>query len=136
MHGWDGQRRIFRTCPRLYTPKPRKAESEGEESCYARPMLRFVLAKHGIWIKDPAESSAVCLGGRYEVGVESSMRGPLVSDQARASGVEGSWAGAVVKWYWAEARENSAQGEFFPFFFFSLLFLFSFLISISNQTKF
>jgi hypothetical protein len=99
-------------------------------------MLRFVLAKHGIWIKDPAESSAVCLGGRYEVGEESSVRGPLVSEQVRASGVEGSWAGAVVKWYWAEAHENSAQGEFFFPFFFSLLFLFSFLISISNQTKF
>ena len=24
--------------PRLYTPKPRKADSEGEESCYARPI--------------------------------------------------------------------------------------------------
>jgi hypothetical protein len=68
-------------------------------------------------------------------GERDDARDPPVSEQARASGVEGSWAGAVVKWYWAEARENSAQGEFSPFFF-SLLFLFSFLISISNQTKF
>jgi hypothetical protein len=51
----------------------------------------------------------------------------MARDQARAS----VWVGlrAVVKWYWAEARKNSAQGEFFPFLF-SLLFLFSFVISI------
>jgi hypothetical protein len=58
----------------------------------------------------------------------------MARDQARVS----VWVGlrAVVKWYWAEARKNSAQGEFFFLFFFSLLSLFSFLISISNQTKF
>jgi hypothetical protein len=133
---YGSQRRIFHTCPRLYTPKPRKAESEGEESCYARPMLRFVLAKHRIWIKDPAESSAVCLGGRYEVGEESSVRGPLVSEQVRASGVEGSWAGAVVKWYWAEAHENSAQGEFFSLFSFLYCFYFPFLFQFQIKPSF
>jgi hypothetical protein len=29
--------------------------------------------------RDPAESSTVCLGGRYEVGEESSVRGPLAA---------------------------------------------------------
>jgi hypothetical protein len=120
-----------------FIPRSRGKQSpKGRKVVTPARCLRFVLAKHGIRIKDPAESSAVCLGGRYEVGVESSMRGPLVSDQARASGVEGSWAGAVVKWYWAEARENSAQGEFFPFFSFLYCFYFPFLFQFQIKPSF
>ena len=56
----------------------------------------------------------------------------MARDQARAS----VWVGlrAVVKWYWAEARKNSAQGEFFSLFIFFIVSIFlSYFNFKSNQ---
>jgi hypothetical protein len=58
----------------------------------------------------------------------------MARDQARAS----VWVGlrAVVKWYWAEARKNSAQGEFFSLFSFLYCFYFPFLFQFQIKPSF